>query len=67
MITKSRRVHRRQLELPPGKSVTDRAREDEASRELSSSIEDITVFARIEPMHKLKIVNAFKARGHVVP
>ncbi len=35
-------------------------------RNLSNKIEDITVFARIEPLHKLKIVNAFKNRGHVV-
>jgi Ca2+-transporting ATPase len=34
--------------------------------ELSGQIEDISVFARIEPLHKLRIVNALKSHGHVV-
>ncbi len=34
--------------------------------ELSSSIEDTAVFARVAPEHKVKIVQALKARGHVV-
>jgi Ca2+-transporting ATPase len=34
--------------------------------ELSREIENITVFARIEPLHKLRIVNALKSHGHTV-
>ena len=34
--------------------------------ELSSRIEDTAVFARVAPEHKVKIVQALKARGHVV-
>ena len=34
--------------------------------ELAREIENISVFARIEPLHKLRIVNALKSRGHVV-
>lgn len=34
--------------------------------ELEEIIEDVTIFARVDPRHKVRIVNAFKARGHVV-
>ncbi len=34
--------------------------------ELERIIEDVTVFARVSPHHKLKIVKAFKKRGHIV-
>lgn len=34
--------------------------------ELSRRIEETTVFARVAPEHKVKIVQALKARGHVV-
>lgn len=36
------------------------------AEELANQIEEITVFARITPIHKLKIVVAFKKKGHVV-
>ncbi len=34
--------------------------------ELSARIEQVAVFARVAPEHKVKIVQALKARGHVV-
>src|SRR3989344_5912372 len=34
--------------------------------ELAELIDKVSVFARITPLHKLKIVNAFKKKGHVV-
>ncbi|WP_212919584.1 calcium-translocating P-type ATPase, SERCA-type [Ornithinibacillus bavariensis] len=34
--------------------------------ELENIIEDVYVFARVTPEHKLKIVKAFQARGHIV-
>ncbi|MFA5261251.1 MAG: HAD-IC family P-type ATPase, partial [Candidatus Omnitrophota bacterium] len=37
-----------------------------SDNELAQKIEDVFVFARIEPLHKLRIVQAFKKRGHVV-
>jgi Ca2+-transporting ATPase len=55
-----------QLGLPPGRTVTGPELQAISDEELSDQIENISVFARIEPLHKLKIVNAFKARGHVV-
>ncbi|MGI6559066.1 MAG: calcium-transporting P-type ATPase, PMR1-type [Limnochordia bacterium] len=35
-------------------------------RELSQLVERITVYARVTPQHKLRIVRALKAKGHVV-
>lgn len=34
--------------------------------ELKNSIQNVQVFARVEPLHKLRIVKAFQALGHVV-
>jgi Ca2+-transporting ATPase len=56
----------RQLELPPGKSVIGAELSRMKDKELNEEVENISVFARIEPLHKLRIVNAFKSRGHVV-
>jgi Ca2+-transporting ATPase len=55
-----------QLDLPPGKAVTGAELQAISDEELSQQIENISVFARIEPLHKLRIVNAFKTHGHVV-
>ena len=40
------------------------ARMDEAA--LAAVVEKVTVYARVSPMDKLKIVRAWKAKGHVV-
>ncbi len=37
-----------------------------SDEELKKQIENITVFARVSPHHKLKIVRVFKRRGHIV-
>jgi len=55
-----------QLGLPTGKAVTGVELQQMSDGELSRQIEDISVFARIEPLHKLRIVNALKSHGHVV-
>ena len=55
-----------QLDLPPGRAVTGAELQKMSEEELSQQVEDISVFARIEPLHKLRIVNAFKSHGHVV-
>ncbi|RLE07153.1 ATPase, partial [Candidatus Aerophobetes bacterium] len=34
--------------------------------ELEKIVENVTVYARVSPEHKLKIVNALKAKGHIV-
>jgi len=56
----------RQLNLLSGKAVTGTELQQMSDEELSRQVEDISVFARIEPLHKLRIVNALKSRGHVV-
>ncbi|WP_025951038.1 cation-translocating P-type ATPase [Geobacillus thermocatenulatus] len=53
--------------LPPGGKVMDGATLSRLSvDELEREVDDIYVFARVSPEHKLKIVNAFKRRGHIV-
>lgn len=37
-----------------------------STEELQDIIEDVYVFARVTPEHKLKIVKAFQSRGHIV-
>jgi Ca2+-transporting ATPase len=34
--------------------------------ELESIVEDVAVYARVSPQHKVKIVEAWKSRGHIV-
>ncbi|UCB42239.1 MAG: HAD-IC family P-type ATPase [Dehalococcoidales bacterium] len=56
----------RQLELPPGETVRGVELQEMSDEELSRRVESISVFARIEPLHKLRIVNALKEKGHIV-
>ena len=56
----------RQLNLPPGRAVTDAELQQMSDVELSRQIEDISIFARIEPLHKLRIVDTLKSHGHIV-
>lgn len=37
-----------------------------STSELEETIEDVYVFARVTPEHKLKIVKAFQSKGHIV-
>ncbi|WP_445395451.1 cation-translocating P-type ATPase [Zobellella sp. An-6] len=54
----------RELGLPGGVlSGAELERMDDA--ELARRIDDITVFARVSPQHKVKIVRALRADGHV--
>jgi len=56
----------RQLGMPEGNAITGAELEEMDDEELAGQVEEISVFARIEPLHKLKIVNALKSQGHVV-
>ena len=56
----------RQLKLPAGEALTGADIEKMTDDELSKRVEKISVIARVEPLLKLKIVDAFKKRGHVV-
>ncbi|WP_144461423.1 calcium-translocating P-type ATPase, SERCA-type [Siminovitchia fortis] len=47
--------------------VMDGRRLNELSvKDLETVVEDISVFARVSPEHKLKIVNALQNKGHIV-
>ncbi len=53
--------------LQPGNKAMSGAELDTLSdRELSSKIGDYTVFARVSPEHKVRIVKALQARGEIV-
>ncbi|MDY7076850.1 MAG: cation-translocating P-type ATPase [Chloroflexota bacterium] len=53
--------------LRPGGDVITGAELNETSDEqLARRIEDVDVFARVSPQHKVRIVEALKARDHVV-
>jgi P-type Ca2+ transporter type 2C len=56
----------RQINLPPGKTVTGAELQKMSDADLDRDINQISVFARIEPLHKLRIVTALKRQGHVV-
>lgn len=56
----------KQLDMPDGEAITGAELSGLSDEDLAGRIEKITVFARIEPLHKLRIVNALKAKGHVV-
>lgn len=57
-----------QLELLPesGRVISGSELNQMNQSELEKQIEDIYVFARVTPEHKLRIVKAFQSRGHVV-
>jgi len=55
-----------QLGLPPGEAINGVELQEMSDDELSRQVESISIFARIEPLHKLRIVNALKDKGHIV-
>ena len=55
-----------EIGLPSGEAVTGIELAEMSDDELSRRVEDISVFARIEPLHKLRIVQALRSRGHTV-
>ena len=56
----------RELGFPPGESVNGLELDGMDDQELRARIERISVFARVEPLHKLRIVEALKSKGHIV-
>lgn len=56
----------KELGLPEGEVLTGLELEKLSDEELRNRIERISIFARVEPLHKLRIVNALKSRGYRV-
>jgi Ca2+-transporting ATPase len=52
--------------LSHGRSVTGAQIAEMSDDDLHNQIEGISVFARVEPLQKLRILNGFKSRGHIV-
>ncbi|MCC7352171.1 MAG: cation-translocating P-type ATPase [Anaerolineae bacterium] len=50
---------------PQGKVLTGRDLDRMSDVELTKIADDVDVYARVSPQHKVKIVEALKARGHV--
>ncbi|MFC2006039.1 cation-translocating P-type ATPase [Chloroflexota bacterium] len=55
-----------ELGLSPGEAMTGLELAQMSDEQLSDRIERISVFARVEPIHKLRIVNAMKSKGYTV-
>ncbi|MCS6782339.1 MAG: cation-transporting P-type ATPase, partial [Gloeomargarita sp. SKYG98] len=51
---------------PGDEALTGRDLETLSPEALAERVERVTVYARVSPEHKLKIVQAFQKRGHVV-
>ncbi|NPV78051.1 MAG: cation-translocating P-type ATPase [Anaerolineae bacterium] len=49
-----------------GRVVTGQELSQISDKELAQRVEEIEVYARVSPEHKLKIVNALQSRGHIV-
>jgi len=55
-----------ELGLPEGEAVTGLELDNIGDDDLKARIDGISVFARVEPLHKLRIVEALKSKGHRV-
>ncbi len=49
-----------------GKVVTGAELEEMTDEQLQREVEKINVYARVSPAHKLRVVTAWQARGHIV-
>ena len=56
----------RELGIGRGRAMTGAEVEAKDDAQLAAAVDAIDVFARVSPAHKLRIVTAFQARGHVV-
>ncbi|MDY7018528.1 MAG: HAD-IC family P-type ATPase [Chloroflexota bacterium] len=56
----------RQLGLPSGRAITGAELAEMGEEKMAQQLQDISVFARVEPLQKLKIVNALRKEGAVV-
>ncbi len=51
---------------PGGRVVTGAELEQWSDEELTAVVEEVDAYVRVSPQHKVKIVEAFKAREHIV-
>jgi Ca2+-transporting ATPase len=51
---------------PGGQVLSGKEIESLSDAELQAAMDDVDIFARVSPQHKVRIVQALRARGHVV-
>ncbi len=56
----------KEIGLHNGEAVTGLELDNISDEELGKRIDSISVFARVEPLHKLRIVKALKSKGYTV-
>lgn len=57
----------KKINMPnPDKIITGMQLDSMSASELKEAIKDVSIFSRVLPEHKMKIVKAFKEAGHVV-
>ena len=49
-----------------GRVITGKELAQTSEKELEALVEDVSVYARVSPEHKLQIVNALQSNGHIV-
>ncbi len=49
-----------------GRVITGKELAQTSEKELEALVEDVSVYARVSPEHKLQIVNALQNKGHIV-
>ena len=54
------------IALETDRAVTGRELDAMSDSDLAASVEEIVVYARVEPEHKLRVVRALKSRGEIV-
>ncbi|MBD2090171.1 cation-transporting P-type ATPase [Microcoleus sp. FACHB-1515] len=54
------------IAAPQDQTLTGRELEKLSAEELEEYVDDVSVYARVSPEHKLRIVQALQRRGHVV-
>ncbi len=55
-----------EIGLSEGRVMTGSELEEITTEELTKQAEEISIYARVSPEHKVKIVDALKSRGHIV-
>lgn len=56
----------KKIGIPEGEVLTGHDLDGMSDEKLQNRVTDVSVFARVTPEHKLRVVRALKARGHVV-
>jgi Ca2+-transporting ATPase len=49
-----------------GKSMTGEELDNISDEELEKVVDEVSIFARVSPQHKLRIVEALKKKGHII-